>query len=340
LIKVISWKNYLITKWKIILFSGIFGALLGFGYALIKKPVYTAQLSFALEDEKASGGLGGALGLASQFGIDLGGTGGGAFSGDNLMELMKSRSMIEKTLLTAVSINGKQQTLAEVYIDFNQLRAKWTDEPELTNIHFGINSNPMAFSLQQDSLLGIFYDKIIKDNLSVDKPDKKLSIISVSVVSKNQLFSKLFTEVLADQVSKFYIETKTRKSTQNINILQHQTDSVRRELNAAITGMASSVDDIPNANPGRSILRTPSQHRQVDAQANTAILTELVKNLEIAKVSLRKETPLIQIIDRPILPLKEKKVYKSISAFIGFISFICIFSIFLLIRKKISSLLN
>jgi hypothetical protein len=42
----------------------------------------------------------------------------------------------------------------------------------------------------------------------------------------------------------------------------------------------------------------------VDVQANTAILTEeLVKQTELAKVTLRKETPLIQIMNGPILPL-------------------------------------
>jgi uncharacterized protein involved in exopolysaccharide biosynthesis len=48
-------------------------------------------------------------------------------------------------------------------------------------------------------------------------------------------------------------------------------------------------------------------------QANTAILTQLVANLEMAKVTLRKETPLVQIIDAPILPLKKEKVSKLMS---------------------------
>ncbi len=88
------------------------------------------------------------------------------------------------------------------------------------------------------------------------------------------------------------------------------SDSVRRALNLAITGVASSVDANPNTNPARQVLRVPSQSRQVDVQANQAILTELVKNLEISKVSLRKETPLIQVIDRPILPLEKEKLGK------------------------------
>jgi uncharacterized protein involved in exopolysaccharide biosynthesis len=55
----------------------------------------------------------------------------------------------------------------------------------------------------------------------------------------------------------------------------------------------------------------------VDVQANTAILTQLVANLEISKVSLRKETPLIQVIDRPILPLDKARVSKKKSLFQG-----------------------
>jgi hypothetical protein len=37
------------------------------------------------------------------------------------------------------------------------------------------------------------------------------------------------------------------------------------------------------------------------------ILTELIKQVELAKVTLRKEKPLIQVIDRPILPLPKER---------------------------------
>ncbi len=72
---------------------------LGLTYSFIKKPVYTATLSFALEDEKSGGGLGGALGLASSLGLDLGGGGGSMFSGANLTELFKIASNSRKDLV-------------------------------------------------------------------------------------------------------------------------------------------------------------------------------------------------------------------------------------------------
>jgi hypothetical protein len=310
ILKLKEWCCFLLFKWKTILVASAIGGVLGVTYANFKKPLYTAELNFALEDDNSGGGggLSGALGLASQFGIDLGSSGGGAFSGDNLLALMKSRSMVEKALLATIKINGKEETLVELYISFNNFRDNWKNDSRLKGIVFPINSDRSKYSIQQDSILGKFYNSIIKANLVVDKPDKKLSIIDIKVSSENEIFSMYFTELLAKTVSDFYVETKTKKAVQNVSILQRQTDSVRRELNFAITGMASSVDVNPNPNPALQMLKVPSQRYQVDIQANTAILNQLVANLELAKVSLRKETPLIQVIDRPVLPLEKTKL--------------------------------
>lgn len=303
-------KHYIFSKWLVIFVAAILGAAIGLIYSFFARTTYKAELSFALEDERGGGGLSSALGLASQFGIDLGSdaSGGSVFSGDNLLELMKSRSMVESALLSTVSINNKKETLAEFYIDFNHLRDYWQNNSQLRNIRFPPNADRSKFNLAQDSLLGTFYKSIEKSELTVEKIDKKLSIIKVTVNSENELFSKYFTEVLVKTVSDFYIETKTKKSVQNLTILQHQTDSVRRALNNAISGVASSTDYNPNPNPALQVLRVPSQRRQVDVQANQAILTQLIANLEISKVSVRKDTPLIQIIDKPILPLDKKKL--------------------------------
>ena len=120
--KVKELYDYLLSQWKIIVLAGVIGAALGLAYSFTKKPVYTATLSFALEDEKSGGGLGGALGLASSLGLDLGGGGGSIFTGSNLTELFKSRSMVEQTLLSPVTSNGKVISLAEMYIENNKWR--------------------------------------------------------------------------------------------------------------------------------------------------------------------------------------------------------------------------
>jgi hypothetical protein len=78
-----------------------------------------------------------------------------------------------------------------------------------------------------------------------------------------------------------------------------------------------NVDNVYNLNPAYNVKKTPGTRRQVDVQANTAILTQLVAHLELSKVSLRKETPLVQLIDRPILPLEKDKVGRLKSLILG-----------------------
>jgi uncharacterized protein involved in exopolysaccharide biosynthesis len=305
-----EWFFYLLSQWKTIFLIGIIGGAVGLGLAFLSKPVYTASLSFALEDDKSSGGLSGAISLASQFGFDLGDNGGGMFSGTNLIELFKSRSMVEQALLTPVTYNGKSVSFAEMYIQNQNWRDKWNKEPKLKNVQFLPNADRQHFNRIQDSILGNIYGAISTNGLSVLQKDKKIDIITIEVQSPDENFAKYFTEALAKNVSDFYIETKSKKARINMDILQKQTDSVRAELNSAITGVAIANDNTFALNPALNVRRSPSAKRQVDVQANTAILIELVKQSEMAKVSLRKSTPLIQVIDYPIFPLKKEKLGK------------------------------
>lgn len=327
-----EWFAYFSAQWKIFVLAGILGASLGLAYSFIKKPVYTASLSFALEDDNSGGGLGGALGLASSFGFDLGGSGGSIFTGANLTELFKSRKMVEQTLLTPVEVGGTTISLAEMYIQHKKWREKWENKPKLKGIQFLPNPNRSYFTRVHDSIFGAIFIDLSKKSLSVAQKDKKIDIISIDVSTTNELFSKYFCESLARQVGLYYIETKSKKARMNMAILQKQTDSIRGELNSAITGVAVSNDNTFNLNPALNIRRAPTARRQVDVQANTAILTELVKQSELAKVTLRKETPLIQILDSPILPLKKDKVGKLKGIVFG--GLIACFFLFLFLTAK------
>lgn len=332
--------RFLSSKWIVIALTGIMGSALGLTYAWISKPVYKAVVTFALEDDKQSGGgLSGALGLASSLGFDLGGSAGGAFSGANLIELMRSRKIIQQTLLDSYESNGQKLILADQLLKITSLDKALANKVK-TNSHFSFKRELMNDFLH-DSIMSELIDIIIRNGvLTVAQKDKKISIITVEVNSIDEVFSKAFAENLVNNVSDFYIETKSRKARINVAILQKQADSVRNELNQAITGVAVISDNTFNLNPALNVNRVPSTKRQVDVQANTAILTQLVTNLELAKVTLLRETPLVQIIDKPVLPLKKTKPRKLKSIIIGgLIGFIFI-TLFLLIQKFYRQLMS
>ncbi len=56
ILKVKELPLFLLTHWKTIILFGIIGAAIGFTYAYSQKPIYKAELTFAIEDEKNGGG--------------------------------------------------------------------------------------------------------------------------------------------------------------------------------------------------------------------------------------------------------------------------------------------
>jgi len=333
ILKIRDWSRYFVSKWYIFSATGLLGACLGFFYAQSEKSVFKASTSFVLESgEGSSSGLGQMAGLAALAGVDLGQSGGGIFQGENLFELYKSRKMIESTLLLP-SVSDSSLLLIDRYLALTNTRDKWKEKkPELLQIDFK-KKLPQNLLRSRDSILQKVVVDINKNNLIVGKNDKKSAIIKIDVKSTDEIFSKEFNEALVAEVNDFYVKTKTKKSLDNIEILQHKTDSVRAVMNGNIATAAIVIDATPNLNPTRQAQRlVPTQRSQFSAEANKAILGQLIQNLEMAKMSLLKETPLIQEIDKPIYPLEMKSFSKKMGVLVGL--FVGVFlAMFLMIAR-------
>lgn len=339
--KIKAWFQYLLSKWVVIVIFGLLGGALGLGYSLIKKPIYVATTTFVLEESKGGNSLGSLAGLASMAGVDLGNA-GGIFQGDNIIELYKSRNMLAKTLLSKMDEN-QNDLLIDRYISINHLREAWAGKPELAKLKFSEDTTNAAQILTktrlQDSILNEAVTDINNNYLTVAKPDKKLSIIKVEVKAKDEFFAQALNNNLVKNVNEFYIRTKTKKSIENVNILQHKTDSVRAVMNGSIYSAVAVTDATPNLNPTRQIQRNaPAQKAQFSAETNKAVLSELLKNLEMSKISLLKETPLIQVVDEPIMPLFKQRVGKAQGIIMGGFLFGFLIVGFLSIKKLYKNL--
>ena len=82
----------------------------------------------------------------------------------------------------------------------------------------------------------------------------------------------------------------------------------RSQIVNEVLVLAEKDQSIPNPNPLTKVSLVPYQKALIDVQANGAIYQEIVKQLELAKVSHRNKTPLIQIIDKPTLPLENSRL--------------------------------
>jgi uncharacterized protein involved in exopolysaccharide biosynthesis len=299
--------NYFISQYKLVLYITLISTILGFVYGKFQPSSFKATTTFIVED-KSGRGAGGLSSLASQFGIDAGGlTGGGAglFDGDNVLEIIKSRGIIEKVLLTKMDNTSKGQTIADYYIQISDFQSAFESK--------NINSKSLNFigltegakhTVLQDSILNIIFLEISK-NLTVEKRNKTSTIITLQVSSPDQVFSKTFAEVLIQQTSDLYIDIKTGNLSKSIEKIQKKADSLQNSL----VGIYQNSFQI---NMSRNDLS------QRDKTFSSTLYAEVVKNLETLKLSLINQTPVIQVLDTPKLPLLDQRIPSKYFLLIGF----------------------
>ena len=300
-----QWLVFIMDKRKKILYGSLITLALLLSYNYLKSPVYYANTSFVLEND-ASASLGSLSSLASMSGINTSSlmSASNLFQIDNIQELYRSNNMLTQTLLEDVTINGKSQKLIDYFARAQKLEEKWAKEKVYLKDFY---KHEKLYSRAQDSVLKEAIKLIKKDFLIVEKPNRNTSILNVGFKHKDEVFTKIFNEVLVNKVNSFYYKTQTKKTAFNLKVLQVQTDSVKRLLDMSFLALAEIDQNIPNLNPLVKTAKVPYQKAMANLQANQAIYLEVVKQLELAKVTHRNKTPLIQIIDKPSFPLENSR---------------------------------
>jgi len=312
IIKLSEYKNYLLSKkFTIITVSGVF-FMLGIIFAVSDVKKYTAELTFVVEDQQQRGGaLGTMSGMASQFGFDLGGSSSTTFSQNNILEFLKSRGVVEAALMQNRKVDKTDDLLIEHYLYLNKIKDYWKTKEDF---------NPVSFhgilSQDNDSVSGNIWKSIIKDKLVVELQSNDANIITLSYCSVNEEFAKAFVEALIEQMSKMYITHQTAQASNSLSFLTSRSDSVFMELEIAEEEFAN-VKDI-----NQRIVKASGRLKELQLMRRVEVLNamylEIVKNLEISKITLLNQTPIIQIIDKPLLPLQIEKKSKSTLGLLGF----------------------
>jgi hypothetical protein len=318
--------QFCLKKYKLFFIIILLTTSISYFYWRTLKSNYKATTTFIVEESSSKGG--GLSGIASQFGVDLGsvmgGNGSSLFSGDNIFEIIKSRKIIEKVLLSKTEEIGNSHpiTMAEFYMNITGYG--------LTLEKSNINKNDLNFSnlrpdethtIVQDSVLNVIYNNLILENIFVEKQNKKSTLITISVNSSNQLFSKLFSERLLKETSELYIDIKVGNLSKSVNKIQQKADSLKNTL-------SNIYQNSFQINSSRSELSSR------DKTFSSTLYAEVVKNLETLKLSLINQTPIIQTLDLPRLPLKNTKTSGFIILFFGSLSGVLVTIIVLLFKYK------
>jgi hypothetical protein len=290
-------QRWLLTRiaqqWKRIALFTILGAGLGLGGLILKPAQFKANMIIAVEEGETSGWQN----LLAQFGLDVGGLNpGGIFEGESLVQLFSTRYMVERTLLDKVYLKGDSVQLVNYLYPYT----KWGQDSETQDVVFP--ESRADFTPEHDSLLLEIKNYVAGELLDVYKPDKKLSLISVSVTHEDKYFSKAFTEAIVANTLEYFLESITEKARGNLNVLRAQRDSAKAEMTKALIANANAYDNV--VNPIFQSGQVDQYESFVNLQVANALYVEISKNLTLAEIGLRKQTPLIQVVERPNFPLQ------------------------------------
>jgi hypothetical protein len=307
------------------------GTLLGAIAAWRKRPTYTARLTFVIDDSK-SGSSSGLSALAGQFGFNLDGIGGasGVLAGDNVQELVKSQKLIKATLLSPYD---SIQTLADRYADVYKLNKAWLKySPDGKIIRFPLYGKHNTRI--QDSLLHEITILILSGQFGISKTDKKLSFFEVNTTMKDEKLALLFCNRIITQATDFFIYTKTKRIRSNVERLQHRADSIGSILNRKTYALSSANQSLLDLNPAYTTANANIEVKERDKIVLTTIFSETVKNLEASKAMLAQETPTVQIVDEPELPLTKNRLKYTVAIPAGLVISGILFSIYILTFKR------
>ncbi|MFM7646097.1 MAG: hypothetical protein ACKO41_05210 [Sphingomonadales bacterium] len=309
-----AWFGWLKRNFVFFLLFLVLVMLSVWGIHLLSKPSYKATSTFVLEEKSPAAGM---SGIASQFGIDLGSLSGGTtgfFSGENISDIIKSNGVIQQVLLSETP--DQKKYLADLYLTSAGLRNKRGWKGQLKKFSFKKQTTANHHPLFDTALL-VITKRIREKELQIEKTNRKGSIYSVSFTSSNSELATQMTKRLVAVTAKLYVDIKTKNLTANIAKMERKADSLRRLFGAKVS-QAYSYQTI-DANEAFTQNRIAADVSAGDRTILFGLYAEVMKNLEISRLMLVNQTPVIQVLDDPEQPLEDNRISLLKKFFFAFV---------------------
>lgn len=292
-----SYFSELKAKWRFVSVFVCITSIAGLAYTFYAKPKYIATSTVMLETSMSGGSMSGAIALASQFGL-LGGTSSSVIDEGKLVELVSAETIIKTALFKKVTIDSKQDILANHFIEIFGYDKAWENNDSLKGFRF--TSSKENMSMIENRVFKMFYNQITHNFLTTEK--SKSGIITIKIKTTSESFSKHFNHFLVESLTNFYVNRITEKGQMNVDIIQKRVDSISVSLRDAEHALARWKD------ANFQLVKAQGMMAEIDLRRNVevcnSIYIEGVKQLEISKFTLLQDTPFLQIIDEPSFPIE------------------------------------
>lgn len=304
---------------KVIFYTTILFTMMGVVVAFISPVKYNSSTVFIPQNiESSSSSL---SGVASLVGLNLGLS---SFGGDIPPSMYPQ--IIE-------SIKFKRLLLDKVIDKKNNLTLK-----NFIAEHYSIkkdaeqNISDLGMTVSEEAFFEVLTEIV---NVSVNQKD---GFISINCEMPNAEYSAKITKFSRQILQGIIIENKVETARQNLIFSEGQLIEKKKEFDEIYSKLAFFSDS--NLNSVNSFVLNEKNKLESEFQIISAVVEEISKQVEQAKLQLKKDTPVFSTIQEAIIPIKRSSPKRTqiviIFGFVGVV-FSCISILISSPLKKIFS---
>lgn len=320
----IIWKEKILVIIITLLFTGV-----GIAYALLAREEFISSGKILPEYQSKAGGLSQFAGLASLAGVDLSSAASGgadAIRPDLYPDILKSTPFFLDLLKIKV------KTKENIEMTFSQFYDKYVLDNNIkerdTKINFPTSSQYIAVSYQTEKNLKDLRERI---NAVIDK---KSGQITVTVKLPDPVVATIITDYSMNFLTNYITNYRTEKAKRDLNFLAERLDAAKGKYYTNQAKKAQYSDQYQLSIMKLQAADLQRERIESEYKISSTFYNTLLQKYEEAKLKLQQETPVIKVLEPPVVPNKRSEPKRAIVVLIATFLGVIFGIIFGLIRKK------
>lgn len=266
---------------KLILYISTLFVIIGIMVSLILPVKYSSSTVFIPQSQETN--TSSLSGVASLVGINLGSSSVGGDIPPTMYPKIGNSPKFKRLLLEKLIDKKKNLTLKEFLVKYYKIEKK--DISPASSIHMT--------ELEEECF------KIISQILSINV-NQKDGFITIISTMPNAEYSTIIAKASKEILQNIIIENKIETARQNLNFSEKQLVEKKMEFDEIQSKLAYFSDS--NLNTVNSFVINEKDKLEAEFQIISAVVTELAKQVEQAKLQVTKDTPVFSTIREPLVP--------------------------------------
>jgi hypothetical protein len=220
----------------------------------------------------------------------------------NIIELALSRSIREQVAASRLP-QFEHKTIAELVLK------EQNDQQSLFSKNIELPKDSVA--------LAVLGGELLKPNINAKM--SKNGVLELYFTSTNQSLVSPVSYTLIDKLSKFYIDLKRQKASDDYNFTLSKIDSLQQVINGVDKKAIGIQQTTMFAPPELLEYNIPKSNISAEKSRMVRQRDMFISNRDEALWHLQKVTPIISVLDKPNAPFDMVKTSKMLFFVIGFI---------------------